>query len=78
MPIESNSDLVKNFLPRSQRKSLQNVTIEAPFYRVLPTHQIYVSRSLYKLTESVNNIMLYVPTFAIVSAKCALCRISCV
>jgi len=35
------------------------VTIEAPFYRVLPTHQIYVSRSLYNRTESVNNMMFF-------------------
>jgi len=38
------------------------VTIEALFYRVLPTYQIYVSHSLYNRTERVNNIMFYVPT----------------
>ena len=55
MPIES-IVILSNLFSRSRRKSLQNVTIEAPFYRVLPTHQICVSRSLYNHTESINDI----------------------
>jgi len=53
------------------------VTIKAPFYRGLPTHQLKVSHRLYYSTENIDNIMFYRPTCAIVSAKSMLCRIQC-
>jgi len=51
------------------------VAIEVPFYRVLQTYQIYVSRSLYNLTESIDNIMFYETTFAIFRTKSARLRV---